>query len=140
MTKNTQATDVLKLMSVFSRDLENEAQGKIFDDLQKSLKVNTKLLRFKEIDCSVKRDDCAKLKNKTPSYFLFEGTDLVDVYYGPQTLESLRNYCLMQMGFKLPRSLPVPTATKPDVEITAPQLTADNFEDYISSSNFTFVL
>lgn len=98
-------------------------------------------LKFKEIDCSLNESDCSTLSSETSStYLLYDGTQLTDIYYGPPNLESLRNYCLAQMGFKLPRSLPVPTVGEtPDDEFTAPLLTSANFDDSVKN-NITFVM
>lgn len=133
--------DQLKLF--FNRDLGNEAQSKIFNELRKSLKPNLKLLRFKEVDCALNEDECNMLSKRTStplSYLMYERNEVVDIYYGEPSLESLRNYCLVQMGFKVPRSLPVPADSKaPIAEFTAPLLTSKNFNDTVKT-NIAFVM
>lgn len=95
-----------------------------------------------EFDCAkANRHGCEWLKSEsTSSFVLFKDSSLIDVYYGPLELEFLRNYCLVQVGFKNPRSLSLSaTDAKPKDEFNTIRLNAENFDDAIKDK-LTFVL
>lgn len=112
--------------------------SKTFDELRRSLKTSPKL-GFKEIDCSLLQNNCSMINSKKSSSFLLMNKNtIVDVYYGPHKLESLRNYCLVQMGFKIPRSLPLGEVIENE-KFTALLLSSNDFDDGVKS-DLTFVM
>lgn len=133
-------SDVLIQLEL-NRDPTNEVQSNVFIELQETLK--TSKLSFKEIDCSVSRKECENVRLKpASSYRLYSGEKLVDIYYGPQKVEPMRNYCMAKLGFRMPRSLPVPGPTAVenlDTEFTSRALTARSFHRGVKNG-LTFVM
>lgn len=124
-----------------NRDELNEKQSNVFAELQNTL--NTSKLSFKEIDCSIIQKECQNVHLKgASSYRLYSGDKLVDIYYGSQTIEHLRKYCMAKLGFRMPRSLPIPASGRvanSNNQFTARLLTNRNFDKNVKNG-LTFIM
>lgn len=118
----------------FNRCSKNESETSgVWLELQ-SLIDPCPNIKFNEVDCASNADFCKQLDLKLlPSYLIFQNNKLIDVYYGQRTVEPMRSYCLSLLGYHIPRSLPVPSATTdgPQPEHTCLRLGASDFEEGI---------
>lgn len=118
-------------MIIFSEP-KNESDAEVWNDLKSSLKACPNL-KFKDFDCVLHPLLCDELNIEfTPSYLVFAKNELIDIYYGQRTVESMRSYCLTLLGFHVPRSLPAPADVNvADPKHTSPRLNATNFDDEV---------